>query len=109
VTDNYTHREAYVTIIRQITEARSLVFQAAATGRVEGILQAFTIGAVIVKTAYIQTATWMYRFTTASFMLMSVFTVICSRTEASWSSNHRKNPGCQYSIHGYLGNKILVG
>lgn len=49
--DNYTHREAYVTLIRHIADARSLVFQAAATGRVEGVLQAFTISTVIVKAA----------------------------------------------------------
>jgi hypothetical protein len=49
--DNYTHREAYVTLIRHIADARGLVFQATATGRVEGVLQAFTTGTVMVKTA----------------------------------------------------------
>jgi CDP-diacylglycerol--glycerol-3-phosphate 3-phosphatidyltransferase len=49
-------REAYVTIIRHITEARGLVFPAVATGKVKGVLQAFTIGTVIIKMAHVQTA-----------------------------------------------------
>jgi CDP-diacylglycerol--glycerol-3-phosphate 3-phosphatidyltransferase len=69
-------REAYVTIIRHITEARGLVFPAVATGKVKGVLQAFAIGAVIIKMAHVQTATWGYWFTTVTFVLMLAFTVI---------------------------------
>ncbi|MHC4464406.1 MAG: CDP-alcohol phosphatidyltransferase family protein, partial [Planctomycetota bacterium] len=69
-------REAYVTIIRHITEARGLVFPAVATGKVKGVLQAFVIGTVIIKMAYVQTATWGYWFTTVTFVLMLAFTVI---------------------------------
>jgi len=69
-------REAYVTIIRHITEARGLVFPAVATGKVKGVLQAFAIGTVIVKMAHVQTATWGSWFTTVTFVIMLVFVVI---------------------------------
>ena len=69
-------REAYVTIIRHLTEARGFVFPAVATGKVKGVLQAFTIGTVIIKMAHVQTATWGYWFTTVTFVLMLSFTVI---------------------------------
>jgi len=79
-------REAYVTIIRHITEARGLVFPAVATGKVKGVLQAFAIGMVIIKMAHVQTATWGYWFTTVTFVLMLAFTVISgfAATRRSW-------------------------
>ena len=79
-------REAYVTIIRHITEARGLVFPAVATGKVKGVLQAFAIGTVIIKMAHIQTANWGYWFTTVTFVLMLAFTVISgfAATRRSW-------------------------
>lgn len=79
-------REAYVTIIRHITEARGLVFPAVATGKVKGVLQAFTIGTVIIKMAHVQTATWGYWFTTTTYILMIAFTVISgfAATRRSW-------------------------
>ncbi len=79
-------REAYVTIIRHITEARGLVFPAVSTGKVKGVLQAFTIGTVIIKMAHVQTATWGYWFTTATFLLMLAFTIISgfAATRRSW-------------------------
>ena len=79
-------REAYVTIIRHITEARGFVFPAVATGKVKGVLQAFTIGTVIIKMAHVQTATWGYWFTTVTYVLMSAFTVISgfAATRRSW-------------------------
>jgi CDP-diacylglycerol--glycerol-3-phosphate 3-phosphatidyltransferase len=79
-------REAYVTLIRHITEARGLVFPAVATGKVKGVLQAFAIGTVIIKIAHVQTATWGYWFTTVTFLLMLTFTVISgfAATRRSW-------------------------
>jgi len=79
-------REAYVTIIRHITEARGLVFPAVATGKVKGVLQAFAIGTVIIKMAHVQIATWGYWFTTVTFVLMLAFTVISgfAATRRSW-------------------------
>jgi len=79
-------REAYVTIIRHITEARGLIFPAVATGKVKGVLQAFAIGTVIIKMAHVPTAVWGYWFTTVTFVLMSTFTVISgfAATRRSW-------------------------
>ena len=79
-------REAYVTIIRHITEARGLVFPAVATGRVKGVLQAFAIGTVIIKAAHVQTAAWGYWFTTVTYVLMLAFTIISgfAATRRSW-------------------------
>lgn len=79
-------REAYVTIIRHITESRGLVFPSVATGKVKGVVQAFTIGTVIIKMAHVQTATWGYWFTTATFFLMLAFTIISgfAATRRSW-------------------------
>jgi len=79
-------REAYVTIIRHITEARGLVFPAVATGKVKGVLQAFTIGTVIIKMAHVQRAAWGYWFTTATFLLMLAFTIISgfAASRRSW-------------------------
>ena len=79
-------REAYVTIIRHITEARGLVFPAVATGKIKGVVQAFAIGTVIIKMAHVQTATWGYWFTTVTLVLVSAFTVISgfAATRRSW-------------------------
>ena len=79
-------REAYVTIIRHITEARGLVFPAVATGKIKGVVQAFAIGTVIIKTAHVQTATWGYWFTTVTLVLMLAYTVISgfAATRRSW-------------------------
>lgn len=79
-------REAYVTIIRHITEARGLVFPAVATGKIKGVVQAFAIGTVMIKTAHVQTATWGYWFTTATLLLMLAYTVISgfAATRRSW-------------------------
>ncbi|UCE47323.1 MAG: CDP-alcohol phosphatidyltransferase family protein [Phycisphaerales bacterium] len=79
-------REAYVTVIRHITEARGLAFPAVATGKIKGVLQAFAIGTVIIKMAHVQTAAWGYWFTTATFVLMLTFTVISgfAATRRSW-------------------------
>ncbi len=79
-------REAYVTIIRHITEARGLVFPAVATGKIKGVVQAFAIGTVIIKMGHVQTATWGYWFTTVALLFMLAYTVISgfAATRRSW-------------------------
>ncbi len=69
-------REAYVTILRHIAEARGVNFAATVSGKIKMFLQSFAIGTVIMKMAHVQTATWGYWFTTAVFTLMLVVTVI---------------------------------
>jgi len=69
-------REAYVTVLRHIAEARGVNFAATISGKVKMFLQSFTIGTVIIKMAHVQTATWGYWFTTVTFMIMLTVTVI---------------------------------
>lgn len=69
-------REVYVTVLRHIAEARGISFAATVSGKVKMFLQSFTIGTVIIKMAHAQTATWGYWFTTVTFAIMLVVTVI---------------------------------
>lgn len=69
-------REAYVTALRHIAEARGVNFAATTSGKVKMFLQSFTIGMVIIKMAHVQTATWGYWFTTVTFVIMLTVTVI---------------------------------
>ncbi|MFZ2145725.1 MAG: CDP-alcohol phosphatidyltransferase family protein [Sedimentisphaerales bacterium] len=69
-------REAYVTVLRHIAEARGVNFAATISGKVKMFLQSFTIGTVIIKMAHVQTATWGYWFTTVTFVIMLTATVI---------------------------------
>ncbi len=69
-------REAYVTTLRHIAEARGVNFAATISGKVKMFLQSFAIGTVIIKMAHAQTATWGYWFTTVTFVIMLVVTII---------------------------------
>jgi len=69
-------REAYVTTLRHIAEARGVNFAATISGKVKMFLQSFAIGTVIIKMAHAQTATWGYWFTTVTFVIMLAATVI---------------------------------
>ncbi len=69
-------REAYVTALRHIAEARGVNFAATISGKVKMFLQSFAIGTVVIKMAHAQTATWGYWFTTVTFVIMLAVTVI---------------------------------
>jgi CDP-diacylglycerol--glycerol-3-phosphate 3-phosphatidyltransferase len=69
-------REAYVTVLRHIAEARGVNFAATVSGKIKMFLQTFAIGTVVIKMAHVQTATWGYWFTTVTFTLMLVVTII---------------------------------
>jgi CDP-diacylglycerol--glycerol-3-phosphate 3-phosphatidyltransferase len=69
-------REAYVTILRHIAEARGVNFAATKSGKIKMFLQSFAIGTVIIKMAHVQTAEWGYWFTTVVFTVMLAVTVI---------------------------------
>jgi CDP-diacylglycerol--glycerol-3-phosphate 3-phosphatidyltransferase len=69
-------REAYVTILRHIAEARGVNFAATISGKVKMCIQSFAIGTVIIKMAHVQTATWGYWFTTVTFVVMLIVTVV---------------------------------
>lgn len=69
-------REVYVTVLRHIAEAKGINFAATLSGKVKMFLQSFVIGTVIMKMAYVQTATWGYWFTSVVFVLMLITTVV---------------------------------
>ncbi|HNS21486.1 MAG TPA: CDP-alcohol phosphatidyltransferase family protein [Sedimentisphaerales bacterium] len=69
-------REAYVTILRQIAEARGVNFAAVRVGKIKMLLQSFAIGTVMIKTAHVQTAAWGHWFTIVTYLAMITMTVI---------------------------------
>jgi CDP-diacylglycerol--glycerol-3-phosphate 3-phosphatidyltransferase len=69
-------REAYVTILRHIAEARGVNFAATVSGKIKMFLQSFGIGTVIIKMAHVQTAAWGYWFTTVTYIIMLTVTII---------------------------------
>jgi len=90
-------REAYVTTLRHIAEAHGVNFSATASGKVKMFLQTFAIGTVIIKIAHVQTATWGYWFTTVTFAIMLVVTVVSglkATQRSSWKERRliRKTP-----------------
>ena len=71
-----TAREVYVTVLRHVAEARGVNFAATVSGKIKMFVQSFVIGTVIMKMAHVQTAVWGYWFTTVTFAIMLVVTVI---------------------------------
>ncbi len=85
-------REAYVTTLRHLEEARGVNFAATVSGKVKMFLQSFAIGTVIIKMAHVQTATWGYWFTTVTFAIMLVVTVISGLRATQRSSWKKPQP-----------------
>lgn len=69
-------REVYVTVLRHVAEARGISFAATVSGKIKMFLQSFAIGTVIIKMAHVQIAPWGNWFTTVTFVIMLVVTVI---------------------------------
>jgi len=69
-------REATVTIIRQWSESRGVVFPATWSGKLKMFLQAFAVGTVMVKMAHVQTDAWGYWFTSVVYVLTISITII---------------------------------
>jgi CDP-diacylglycerol--glycerol-3-phosphate 3-phosphatidyltransferase len=82
-------REAYVTVLRHVAEARGVNFAATASGKVKMFLQTFAIGTVVIKMAHVQTAAWGYWFTAVTFAMMLAVTVI-SGLRATQRSSWKK-------------------
>jgi CDP-diacylglycerol--glycerol-3-phosphate 3-phosphatidyltransferase len=85
-------REVYVTVLRHIAEARGINFAATVSGKIKMFLQSFAIGTVVIKMAHVQTATWGYWFTTITFALMLIVTVI-SGLRATQRGSWKKTAG----------------
>jgi len=69
-------REAYVTALRHIAEAKGINFAATFSGKIKMFLQSFAIGTVIIKMAHVQTAEWGHWFATITYIIMLTVTVI---------------------------------
>jgi len=68
-------REAYVTILRHVAEARGVNFAATKSGKIKMFLQSFAIGTVVIKMAHVQTAAWGYWFATITLVIMLSVTI----------------------------------
>ncbi len=86
-------REAYVTALRHIAEARGVNFAAIFSGKIKMFLQSFAIGTVIIKMAHVQTATWGYWFTAVIFLIMLTVTVISGVRAAQRSVDNPSGGG----------------
>jgi len=69
-------RELYVTVLRHIAEARGINFAATFSGKIKMFLQSFAIGTVVIKMAHVQSAAWGYWFTTITFAIMLIVTIV---------------------------------
>lgn len=69
-------REAYVTILRHIAEARGINFAATWSGKLKMFLQSFAIGTVIIKMGHVPDARWGYWFTAIVFAAMLAATIL---------------------------------
>lgn len=69
-------REAYVTILRHIAEARGVSFGATISGKIKMFVQSFAIGTVVIKMAHVQIAEWGYWFTVVVYAITLITTVI---------------------------------
>lgn len=85
-------REVYVTALRHIAEAHGINFAATVSGKIKMFLQSFAIGTVIIKMAHVQTATWGYWFTTVTFTIMLVVTVVSGIRATQRSSWKQASP-----------------
>jgi CDP-diacylglycerol--glycerol-3-phosphate 3-phosphatidyltransferase len=86
-------REFYVTVLRHIAEARGISFGAVFSGKLKMFIQSFAIGTVVMKMAHVQTATWGYRFTTITYLVMLAVTVasgIHATRRKSWKAAVKK-------------------
>jgi CDP-diacylglycerol--glycerol-3-phosphate 3-phosphatidyltransferase len=82
-------REVYVTALRHIAEARGVDFAATISGKIKMFLQSFAIGTVVIKIAHVRTAVWGYWFTTITFALMLIVTIV-SGLRATQRSSWKK-------------------
>jgi CDP-diacylglycerol--glycerol-3-phosphate 3-phosphatidyltransferase len=67
-------REAYVTVLRHMAEARGVNFAAVKLGKIKMFIQVFAIGTVLIKVAHVPAA-WGHWFTLVVFTLMVGVTV----------------------------------
>ncbi len=69
-------REIYVTILRQIAEARGIDFSATFSGKIKMFIQSVAIAVVLLKAAHFPTATWASCFTSTILLITLAVTII---------------------------------
>ncbi len=69
-------REFFVTVLRHWSESKGIKFPATLSGKIKMFIQAFAVGTVIMKMAYVQTAVWGYWFMTVTYIITALITVI---------------------------------
>jgi CDP-diacylglycerol--glycerol-3-phosphate 3-phosphatidyltransferase len=69
-------REVYVTVLRHIAEARGVNFAATISGKIKMCIQTFAIGTVMVKMAHVHDAPWGWWFTTVTYIITALVTII---------------------------------
>lgn len=69
-------REVLVTILRHYSEAKGIKFPATISGKLKMFVQTFAVGTVVVKLAHVQTTLWGYWFTTITYLITVLITVI---------------------------------
>lgn len=69
-------RELFVTILRHYSEARGIKFPATISGKLKMFVQTFAVGTVIVKMAHVQTPLWGCWFTTITYIVTVIITVV---------------------------------
>jgi CDP-diacylglycerol--glycerol-3-phosphate 3-phosphatidyltransferase len=80
-------REAYVTTLRHIAEARGVNFSATFSGKIKMFLQSFTIGIIVVKEAHFPTSTrgnWFITLTLAIMLIVTVISGLRTTQRSSW-------------------------
>jgi CDP-diacylglycerol--glycerol-3-phosphate 3-phosphatidyltransferase len=86
-------REAYVTALRHLAEARGVNFAATVSGKVKMLLQSFAIGTVLIKMGHVPDAGWGYWFTSVTFVVMLAVTVysgLRATRRSSWQESRLK-------------------
>ncbi len=69
-------REILVTILRHYSEAKGINFAATTSGKIKMFVQTFAVGTVVIKMAHVQTALWGYWFTTITYLITVLITVV---------------------------------
>jgi CDP-diacylglycerol---glycerol-3-phosphate 3-phosphatidyltransferase len=94
-------REAYVTVLRQLAEARGINFAATRSGKFKMLSQSFAIGTILVKMAHFPAALWSNVFVCLVFAVMIGATVVSGILATRRSSLQRLkgvNPSCEPSM-----------
>lgn len=93
-------REAYVTILRQMAEAKGINFAATMSGKFKMLTQSFAIGTVLIKMAHVEAA-WGDWFTAVTYAVMVAATVVSglmATRRTTWGQSTSEKPHREPSV-----------